>query len=153
MSLEESEAEVPENYVKLISSDGFEFIIDEECAKYSKVIRTNLESGFRESRTRCIPLNDIRGELLEKACQYLYHIRRYNNVMKAQSLRLSNLSISNNIVSGSGSGGGGGSSRLYMNGGRSTTSSSLKDLEKFDELPDDALTVLELLLIASYLDI
>lgn len=73
--------------------------------------------------------------------------------MKAQSLRLSNLSISNNIVSGSGSGGGGGSSRLYMNGGRSTTSSSLKDLEKFDELPDDALTVLELLLIASYLDI
>ena len=42
--LEVDVPQVPEGYVKLISCDGFEFIIDRECALASPVLRMTLES-------------------------------------------------------------------------------------------------------------
>ena len=40
---DESCAPVPEGFVRLISGDGFEFLVEEEYAKLSKVIKKMLE--------------------------------------------------------------------------------------------------------------
>ncbi|GJQ14904.1 hypothetical protein GpartN1_g6695.t1 [Galdieria partita] len=64
---------VPQGYVLLKSSDGFEFYIAEECAKVSKFLKTTLESGFSEAKTGQLNLNEIPGHLLEKVCEYFYY--------------------------------------------------------------------------------
>jgi hypothetical protein len=44
MATSESNVQLPEGKVKLISEDGFEFIIDEEAARVSSTIRGMLDS-------------------------------------------------------------------------------------------------------------
>ncbi|KAI9305781.1 BTB/POZ protein [Cunninghamella echinulata] len=66
-------------YVKLISSDGFEFIIHREAAMRSGTIK-NMLSGpvqFRESVENEIPFRDIKGIILEVVCRYLYYKWQY----------------------------------------------------------------------------
>ncbi|RHZ68239.1 hypothetical protein Glove_296g36 [Diversispora epigaea] len=70
----------PADYVKLISSDGFEFIILRNAAIISGTIRNMLSSGqFIESKLNQIHFRDINAVLLEKVCQYLYYKHRYTN--------------------------------------------------------------------------
>ncbi|KAG1173254.1 hypothetical protein G6F70_005758 [Rhizopus microsporus] len=73
MSNQESE------YVKLISSDGFEFIIHREAAIRSGTIK-NMLSGpvqFRESVENEVTFRDIKAVILDVVCQYLYYKWRY----------------------------------------------------------------------------
>ncbi|KAI8333722.1 BTB/POZ protein [Chlamydoabsidia padenii] len=66
-------------YVKLISSDGFEFIIHREAAMRSGTIK-NMISGpvqFRESVENEIPFRDIKAVILEIVCRYLYYKWQY----------------------------------------------------------------------------
>ena len=44
MATSESIVQLPEGKVKLVSGDGFEFIIDEEAARVSSTIRGMLDS-------------------------------------------------------------------------------------------------------------
>ena len=74
--------EVPEGYLRLVSSDGFEFLVDIECSKASEFIRTLLDSGFKEAESRTLELEDIPGTLLEKVCQYFYFKNEYKDVEK-----------------------------------------------------------------------
>lgn len=37
---------VPEGYVRLISADNYEFLVEEECAAISKVIKRMLEGAL-----------------------------------------------------------------------------------------------------------
>lgn len=78
-------APVPPNMLRLVSGDGFTFIIREEYAMVSSVIRTMMNSSFKESHTRIIHLPEISGNVLEKICQYFYYIPRYR-----QGVRQSN---------------------------------------------------------------
>ncbi|CAG8514686.1 768_t:CDS:2 [Acaulospora colombiana] len=73
-------------YVKLISSDGFEFIIQREAAVISGTIGNMLSrpGQFLESELNQIRFRDIKYELLhavilEKVCQYMYYKLRYTN--------------------------------------------------------------------------
>ncbi|CAG8684605.1 21971_t:CDS:2 [Cetraspora pellucida] len=68
-------------YVKLISSDGFEFIIQRNAALISGTIKNMLSSPgqFMESEQNTIHFRDIKAVILEKVCQYLYYKVRYNN--------------------------------------------------------------------------
>ncbi|KAL7752661.1 elongin C [Sorochytrium milnesiophthora] len=67
--------------VRLLSSDGFEFVIDRKCAMASGTIKSMLSSPgrFTESQQNLIEFKDIKAIVLEKVCQYLYYRVRYTN--------------------------------------------------------------------------
>ncbi|XP_010535439.1 PREDICTED: transcription elongation factor B polypeptide 1 [Tarenaya hassleriana] len=69
-----------EDTVKLISAEGFEFIIDREAAMVSQTIRNMLTSpgGFAESQLGVVTFPDISTTILEKICQYFYWSLQYS---------------------------------------------------------------------------
>ncbi|KAL1926273.1 hypothetical protein VTP01DRAFT_5970 [Rhizomucor pusillus] len=69
----------PSDYVKLISSDGFEFIIHREAAMRSGTIKNMLvgPAQFKESIENEIPFRDIKATILEIVCRYLYYKWQY----------------------------------------------------------------------------
>ena len=75
----EDEASAP-RYVKLLSAEGHEFIMNREVAiAASQTIRLMLEGSFREAQDNVIRLPDISGYILEKVVQYLHYKAQYSN--------------------------------------------------------------------------
>ncbi|XP_051130671.1 uncharacterized protein LOC127251123 [Andrographis paniculata] len=68
-----------EDTLKLISAEGFEFIVDEEAAMVSQVIHSMLTSPgcFAEKERREVKFPEIRTTILEKICQYFYWSLQY----------------------------------------------------------------------------
>ncbi|KAL1925403.1 uncharacterized protein VTP21DRAFT_286 [Calcarisporiella thermophila] len=67
-------------YVRIISSDGFEFIIDREVAMRSATIKNMLSfDQFAESKKNEIHFPAIKAVILEVVCRYLYYNARYSN--------------------------------------------------------------------------
>lgn len=66
-------------YVKLISSDGFQFIISKECASISGTLKNMISDTFEEGMTNTIKLHDIDGLVLEKIVEYLYYNYKYKD--------------------------------------------------------------------------
>ncbi|GAM85101.1 hypothetical protein ANO11243_031040 [Dothideomycetidae sp. 11243] len=62
-------------YITLVSSDGFEFVIRRSAACISPTIKRMLDptSGFAESTTGVCHFENIHAIVLEKVCQYLYY--------------------------------------------------------------------------------
>eukprot|EP00899_Mesostigma_viride_P012262 jgi/Mesvir1/21036/Mv08084-RA.1 len=71
----------PKNTVKLISREGFEFVIDRKAAMVSNTIKNMLSSqgNFTETELGEIKFPDISAPILEKVCQYFYYKLRYTN--------------------------------------------------------------------------
>ena len=44
----------------------------------SAVLKTMMNSQFKEARTRIVHLPHVKGEVLEKVCQYFYYVPRFN---------------------------------------------------------------------------
>ncbi|KAJ1720453.1 elongin C [Coemansia erecta] len=76
--------------VRLVSGDGFSFIVDRSVAEQSATIRnmldmtrsTSLGSGaamFTEALTSEVTFPEIKGKILEKVCQYLLYKKRFAN--------------------------------------------------------------------------
>ncbi|KAJ3195521.1 hypothetical protein HK101_011885 [Irineochytrium annulatum] len=67
--------------VKLISADGFEFIIDRRCAMASGTIKNMLSSPgqFTESVQNEVTFRDIKAVVLERVCKFLYYKVKYTN--------------------------------------------------------------------------
>ena len=70
-----------DNTVRLISAEGFEFVIDYEAACVSNTIKNMLSSqgSFTESELGEIRFPEISTPILEKVCQYFYYKLRYTN--------------------------------------------------------------------------
>jgi transcription elongation factor B subunit 1 len=83
--------------VKLISSDGKEFIIDREVAKMSGTIKIMLESQFSESKGE-IQFQEITGIILEKVVEYLNYKVKYMNVTTSQNGKIPNFDVSPEIA-------------------------------------------------------
>lgn len=67
-------------YVKLISSEGHEFIMERSIAiAYSKTIRLMLEGSFREAQDNVIRFPDLAGYILERVVKYLHYKAQYSN--------------------------------------------------------------------------
>ncbi|KAJ1642466.1 elongin C [Coemansia erecta] len=79
-------------HVKLLSGDGFSFILDKKVAEQSATIRNMLDmtrsvsrgdtqaaSMFTEALTNEIKFPEIKGKILEKLCQYLIYKHRYSD--------------------------------------------------------------------------
>eukprot|EP01123_Difflugia_compressa_P000468 TRINITY_DN10544_c0_g1_i4.p1 TRINITY_DN10544_c0_g1~~TRINITY_DN10544_c0_g1_i4.p1 ORF type:complete len:104 (-),score=17.84 TRINITY_DN10544_c0_g1_i4:220-531(-) len=67
--------------IKLISSEGHQFIVDRKCALVSGTIRSMLEGGgtFIEGDSGQINFGDIATPILEKVIQYFYYKVKYTN--------------------------------------------------------------------------
>ncbi|KAF4387933.1 hypothetical protein F8388_005550 [Cannabis sativa] len=63
-----------EDTVKLISAEGFEFIIHKEAAMVSQTIRNMLTSpgSFAETQHGEVTFPEISTTILEKICKYFY---------------------------------------------------------------------------------
>jgi len=69
------------DYVKLISADGHEFIVDRKCAMVSGTIKSMLSGPgtFTEQQSGEISFREISTPILEKVIQYFYYKVRYTN--------------------------------------------------------------------------
>ncbi|KAJ2720969.1 elongin C [Coemansia sp. Benny D115] len=77
----------PRISVRLVSGDGFAFIVSRDVAEQSATIRNMLDmsrstsqhaAAFTEALTNEIKFPEIRGQVLEKVIQYLTYKRRYS---------------------------------------------------------------------------
>ncbi|KAL6549529.1 hypothetical protein OROHE_008646 [Orobanche hederae] len=68
-----------EDTVKLISAEGFQFVIDKKAAMVSQTIRNMLTSpgGFAETEHGEVTFPEISTTILEKICQYFYWSLQY----------------------------------------------------------------------------
>ncbi|KAK9727177.1 hypothetical protein RND81_05G263700 [Saponaria officinalis] len=68
-----------EDTVKLISSEGFEFVIDKKAAMVSQTLRNMLTStgSFAETEHGQVTFPEISTTILEKICQYFYWSLQY----------------------------------------------------------------------------
>jgi transcription elongation factor B subunit 1 len=75
-NMEEEEEE--EQFVKLISAEGHQFIVARKIALISNTMCAMLEGQFREADQGIINFPDISGHVLEKVIQYLHYKVRYS---------------------------------------------------------------------------
>jgi elongin-C len=88
-----SEEEV--QYVKLVSSEGHEFILDRSIAvAYSKTIAMMLEGSFLEAQENVIRFPEMAGFILERLVKYLHYKAQYSN----SSSRIPDFVSSNSTV-------------------------------------------------------
>ncbi|KZV26513.1 Transcription elongation factor B polypeptide [Dorcoceras hygrometricum] len=68
-----------EDMVKLISAEGFEFVIDKKAAMVSQTIRNMLTSpgSFAETEHGEVTFPEISTTVLEKICRYFYWSLQY----------------------------------------------------------------------------
>ncbi|KAJ1833222.1 hypothetical protein LPJ63_002936 [Coemansia sp. RSA 2711] len=73
-------------FVRLVSGDGFSFVVATEVAEQSPTLKSMLDTtrggvdsdmAFAEALTRQIRLPEIRGRALEKVCEYLFFKYRF----------------------------------------------------------------------------
>mmetsp|Transcript_27723 Transcript_27723/g.50657 ORF Transcript_27723/g.50657 Transcript_27723/m.50657 type:complete len:114 (-) Transcript_27723:52-393(-) len=82
MDIENPHLDPVENfsYLRLISADGHEFLMDRrvayECDTFKKMVE---QDGFKEGMTSEIKLPTITGKLLEKVIEYLYYKYKYTD--------------------------------------------------------------------------
>ncbi|KAL5204760.1 hypothetical protein ABZP36_009631 [Zizania latifolia] len=76
------EDDAPLGVVKLISAEGFEFVVDKKAAMVSNTLRNMLTSpgGFSETREGEVRFPEITTSILEKICQYFYWSLHFSRV-------------------------------------------------------------------------
>ncbi|KAK2993145.1 hypothetical protein RJ640_015332 [Escallonia rubra] len=72
-----------EDTVKLISAEGFEFVVDKKAAMVSQTIRNMLTSpgSFAETEHGEVTFPEITTTILEKICQYFYWSLQYASIL------------------------------------------------------------------------
>lgn len=78
--IEESQENLPLNkrndFIKVISADNHEFLVDRETAMGSKTIKTMLSGSFQESEG-IVRFPEINTPILERVMQYLHYRRKH----------------------------------------------------------------------------
>ncbi|KAF0896952.1 hypothetical protein E2562_030798 [Oryza meyeriana var. granulata] len=78
---DDDDDDAPHGVVKLISAEGFEFVVDKKAAMVSNTLRNMLTSpgGFSETREGEVRFPEISTPILEKICQYFYWSLHYSS--------------------------------------------------------------------------
>jgi len=84
------EAAPEPEWVTLVSSDGFEFIIQREPAMVAGTIRRMLDPkyGFKEAVTNTCHFENIPGVVLEQVCEYLYYHDRNKGMTNVEDMEI-----------------------------------------------------------------
>ncbi|KAK0343126.1 elongin C [Friedmanniomyces endolithicus] len=63
------------DYVTLVSSDDFTFVVQRSSACISPAVKRMLDplNGFLEAKTNTVRFDNISGMVLEKVCEYFYY--------------------------------------------------------------------------------
>merc|ERR1711934_1351189 len=81
----DEDEEKPPAVVKLISSDGYEFVIEREAAMVSGTIKNMLSSpGMFVESSGEITFPEIPAVVLEKVCQYFHYKLKFTNSTQPQ---------------------------------------------------------------------
>ncbi|KAH1219168.1 Elongin-C [Glycine max] len=93
-----------EDTVKLISAEGFEFVVDKEAAMVSQTIHNMLTSpgSFAERQHGEVTFPEISTTILEKICQYFYwHLQfaRWNYCLVGHSKGNQRISVATETMS------------------------------------------------------
>eukprot|EP00850_Spirogloea_muscicola_P003910 SM000016S01898 [mRNA] locus=s16:391126:391877:- [translate_table: standard] len=77
-----------EEWVKLISAEGFEFVVSRRAAMVSNTLHNMLSSsgGFQETSSGEVRFPDISTPVLEKVCEYFYYKLRYSDPANQKSM-------------------------------------------------------------------
>merc|ERR1712093_169623 len=79
-TMADEDEEKPHAVVKLISSEGHEFIIEREAAMVSGTIKNMLSSpGMFVESSGEIKFPEINAQVLEKICQYFHYKLKFTN--------------------------------------------------------------------------
>merc|ERR1711998_535794 len=82
---DEADEEKGPEVVKLISSDGYEYVIERDAAMVSGTIKNMLSSpGMFVESSGEINFPEISGVVLEKVCQYFHYKLKFTNSTQAQ---------------------------------------------------------------------
>ncbi|KAG6334526.1 hypothetical protein ID866_4560 [Astraeus odoratus] len=78
-----------DDWVKLVSSDGYSFLVKRSVAMISGTLRTMLstDSTFREARASTCPISE-RAVLVEKVCEYMTFKAQYENAGPKEEIPL-----------------------------------------------------------------
>ncbi|KXX82274.1 Elongin-C [Madurella mycetomatis] len=68
-----SVGDAPSEYVTLVSSDGFEFVVLREATLVSPTIKGMLRGPFSEAKTGRCTFPEVNGEVLEKIVEYFHY--------------------------------------------------------------------------------
>lgn len=70
----------PMDFLKLMSNDGYVFIVDKKTAMISQTIRNTLYGGgnCEEAQSKTIRFNNIRSEVLERIIEYWHYRTQYS---------------------------------------------------------------------------
>ena len=63
------------DFVTLVSQEGRRFHLDMETAKVSGLLKSMFSGNFLEVQNREVKLPNVRGEVLEKVCDYMHWTR------------------------------------------------------------------------------
>ncbi|TKA65615.1 hypothetical protein B0A55_07291 [Friedmanniomyces simplex] len=76
------------DYVTLISSDEFSFIVQRSSACISPAVKRMLDpsNGFLEAKTNTVRFDNINGMVLEKVCEYFYYSEKNENARDVTDL-------------------------------------------------------------------
>ncbi|KAI5806714.1 BTB/POZ protein [Peziza echinospora] len=85
-----SDHQSDQDYVILISNDGFQFIVRKSAANVSKAIRGMLDkkNNFAEARENRIVFQNMNGVVLEKVCEYFYYNEKYKDSRNVPEMEL-----------------------------------------------------------------
>ncbi|KAK4494853.1 hypothetical protein PRZ48_014209 [Zasmidium cellare] len=80
----------PTEYITLVSSDDYSFVIRRSAACISPAIKRMLDpaNGFIESQTNTCRLDNINGLVLEKVCEYLYYNEKHKDAKDVADMDL-----------------------------------------------------------------
>lgn len=67
------------DYVTLVSSEGFDFVIERRCANVSGTIRAMLTGSYSECRDNHVTFPEISTRVLEKVIEYFHYKVRYSH--------------------------------------------------------------------------
>ncbi|EKM48322.1 uncharacterized protein PHACADRAFT_167536 [Phanerochaete carnosa HHB-10118-sp] len=73
----------PEDWIRLISTDGYSYLVQRKVAVMSGTLRNMLNNDFAEAASNTCPINE-RGIIVEKLCEYLQYKHTYENALPRQ---------------------------------------------------------------------
>jgi len=76
--MEDGEAS-QEEWIKIVSEEGYVFLVKRKIAEVSPILKDMLGAGFSEAHSKTCDLKETRAPVVEKLIEYLAYKKQYEN--------------------------------------------------------------------------